>query len=380
MSILVINAGSSSLKAVVLDSESLAEHTSVNLEIDPHTGDFQEAVGEAIDKIENKLPNGLSALTAVGHRVVHGGSTFRSAVEITPAVVREIESLSDLAPLHNPGALAALKAASRLVADCSHFAAFDTAFFAELPETSHIYPLPYAWYKEWGIRRFGFHGLSHAYCAHQAQALLQDTPAKQRIIVCHLGSGCSASAIDSGQPVATTMGFTPLEGLMMGTRSGSIDPGLILHLLVHKGFDANDLSNVLNRESGLAGISGVSSDLREIIDAANAGNSQAQLAIDMFVERIVATIGAFIATLGGVEALIFTGGIGENSPLIRKRVCKRLSYFSCHLDSDKNLRGVTNEDLSEPHATVKVFVVKAREDVQIAREILALMAINSSRS
>ena len=260
-------------------------------------------------------------IAAVGHRVVHGGAVFHSSVRIDAGVKKSLAELSELAPLHNPPALAAMEAAEAALPGVPQVAVFDTAFFARLPPQAFVYPLPYEWYTDWGIRRFGFHGISHAYCATRTAEMLGRDPASLRIITCHLGNGCSATAIRGGNAIATTMGFTPLEGLMMGTRSGSVDPGILVHVLSHKGVSPEKLDHILNHGSGLLGVSGVSSDLREVTKAADAGHERARLALAIFADRVRQTI-ALAVTLGGVDALVFTAGIGEHSVSLRAAACE----------------------------------------------------------
>ena len=243
---------------------------------------------------------------------------------------------------------------------------FDTAFFAELPPTAHVYPLPYEWHTDWGIRRFGFHGLSHAWCAGRAREILDGRP-DLRLVVCHLGQGCSAAGILGGKAQATTMGFTPMEGLMMGSRSGSVDPGILLHAL-RRGLDPELLDETLNRSSGLLGVSGVSSDYRKVEAAALTGNERARLALDLYAGRVREAIGALAATLGGLDAIVFTGGVGENSASLRASVCERLEFVGVRLDSNRNETSEPDSDVAIAASPVRVLIIHTREDRMIARE------------
>ncbi len=307
-----MNMGSSSLKWAVLDADT----ESVQHEGDAHwqaTG-----AGRHADELTAALGQ-VHDVSAVGHRVVHGGTTFRDPVLVDDRVRDGISQLVQLAPLHNPSALAGIDAAVKQFPGIPQVAAFDTAFHRDIPERAAIYAVPWDWTQRWGLRRFGFHGLSVAYAVSRTAELLGRLPG--RIVVCHLGGGCSVTAVASGRSVHTSMGFTPLEGTMMTQRSGTLDPGLLLDLLTRRGVAAAEADRALNEQSGLLGVSGVSSDLREVLQAAQAGQGRAQLAIDMFVHRLVETIGGMVATLGGLDALVFTGGIGEHSALIRARAC-----------------------------------------------------------
>ncbi len=321
MRILVINAGSSTVKLSLFDANDQKLLAS-------ETHETQDA-SSALDAFLSSFPGQVDL---VGHRFVHGGTRFVQPVRITPGVVDELKQLSDLAPLHNPASLRSLDAAWRRFPSAPHVAVFDTAFFSALPKRAYVYPAPYDWYSQWGIRRFGFHGINHEYCAARAGQLAKP----RHLIVCHLGSGCSATAIRNGRPIATTMGFTPVEGLMMATRSGSIDPGIVFHLARERRMTFDQIEQALNHESGLLGISGVSADYREVEKAANAGNSRAILAREIFEDRVVSVIGGLAALLGGVDALVFTGGTGEHRADLRSRVCDRLRWMSLELDQLRN--------------------------------------------
>lgn len=357
MNVLLLNAGSSSLKATLMDSvdgsvvaRGLAdwagsvthyEYTGSDgkdrSEDVPWKG-HAEAVRRFIFDLMHTEPVALperSGLAAVGHRVVHGGQ-FTSSVRITPEIRSRITALADLAPLHNPPSLETLAAAEAELPGVAQVAVFDTAFHATLPLEARTYPVPASWTRDWGIRRFGFHGLSHAYCARRAAEMLGRPAAELRLVICHLGHGCSASAVRGGRCVDTTMGFTPLEGLMMGTRSGSLDPGIVLHVQQYRGLTAEQVEGALNRESGLLGVSGISGDMRQVLAAARAGHDQARLALGIYTHRVRQAVGAFAVTLGGVDALVFTAGVGEHAGEIREAVCTGLECLGLELDAFAN--------------------------------------------
>jgi acetate kinase len=265
--------------------------------------------------------------------------------------------------LHNPPALQALEEARKNFPQAAHVAVFDTAFFRNLPERAFIYPVPYRWFTDWGIRRFGFHGINHEYCTRRATEMTSVS----RLIICHLGSGCSATAVHNGQPVATTMGFTPMEGLMMGTRAGSIDSGILIYLAKQRGLTIAQLEHALNQDSGLLGISGCSSDYREMEKAAAEGNPRAKLASLLFEDRVVSTIGSLAALLGGVDALIFTAGTGEHRARLRAAVCDRLRWMGVELDRDRNASAAPDIDIAAENSAIRVLVIRAREDLMIAQ-------------
>jgi acetate kinase len=308
-----------------------------------------------------------SRISAVGHRVVHGGTRFQASVAIDPDVKEAIRKLSDLAPLHNPAALEVIEAAEESLPAVPQVAIFDTAFFADLPARSYVYPLPYEWYSEWGIRRFGFHGISHDYCSRRAIELNPDRKAPN-LIVCHLGNGCSATAVRHGKPMATTMGFTPLEGLMMGSRPGSIDPGILIYLQRRKGLTAESVDDALYNGSGLLGVSGISWSFREVEKAAREGNERARLALDIYADRVRSGIGALAVTLGAVDALIFTGGIGENSAGLRAAVCDGLQCLGIHIDPEKSRLGRGDTNIAAANSRTAIWIIHTREEFMIARE------------
>jgi acetate kinase len=311
---------------------------------------------------ETQVVNGVEAIDCVGHRVVHGGQDYQQSVLITPTVKGAIEKLSAFAPLHNPANLEGIEIMEQL-GDLPQVAVFDTAFHAQMPLTSAVYPLPYAWYEQ-GIQRYGFHGTSHQYVAQRSVQIL-DQPIP-RLITCHLGNGCSLAAIQNGKSVATTMGFTPLDGVMMGTRCGSIDPGIILHLL-RQGHSLENLDRVLNYESGLLGISGVSSDMRQVLNACKE-NPRARLAFDLFIRRLRSEIAAFLPILGGLDTLVFTGGIGEHSAAVRSAVCEGFEFLGWKLDGAQNESSPVDRDIATASSAVRILVVQTHEDWAIARE------------
>ena len=319
---------------------------------------------------------GPEEVTGVGHRVVHGGRTYRKSTLITPEVEAVIGELSALAPAHNPAALAGIGVAKELFGDAPQVAVFDTAFHATLPDAAAIYPGPYRWAEE-GVRRYGFHGISHAYAAGRAAELLDRPLESLKLITCHLGNGCSLAAVKEGKSVETTMGFTPLEGLMMGTRSGTLDPGLLVYLLQGGGYSAADLDRTLNDESGLKGLSGVSGDLRAVSAAAATGHSRAQLALSVYVHRLRFFIGALLGSLGGLDALVFTAGVGEHSAWVRREACAAFEFLGVQLDAGQNEHGDGDEnrdrDIAAPDAPVRVLIVHAQENWAIAASCVRLL-------
>ena len=302
--------------------------------------------------------------------MVHGGAEFSESVPIDDSVRQSIARWSALAPLHNLPALAAISAAEAALPHARQVAVFDTAFFARFPPRAHVYPLPYAWYSDWGVRRFGFHGISHQYCAGRAAEILGRDPAGLRTINCHLGGGCSAAAIHNNAAVAVTMGFTPLDGLMMATRPGALDPGILPHVARRHGLTADHLDAALNHHSGLLGISGVSSDFSEVERAARQGNSRARLAVEMFADRVRAAVGALAVGMGGVDVLAFTDRVGENSPSLRAMACQGLECLGLRLDPLRNEANRPDSEISPADAPGRVLVIHTREELMIAREAL----------
>jgi acetate kinase len=298
---------------------------------------------------------------------VHGGPHYSQSVLITPEVKAEIRRFASFAPLHNPENLSVIETTERILDNIPQVAVFDTAYHSHLLPEAMIYPGPYSWFEQ-GIRRYGFHGISHQYCARRSAQIVGRDLKSLRIVNCHLGNGCSLAAIRAGQSIDTTMGFSPLEGLMMGTRSGSIDPSILFYLQREHGYSAAQLDQILNKESGLKGISGVSGDMREILHAIKEGNQRAKLALLMYVYRLRYFIGAMIASLAGIDVLTFTGGVGENSPEVRAKTCEAFRFLGLQLDPDKNAASPADQDIATPESAIRVLIVHTEEDWEIARE------------
>ena len=313
-----------------------------------------------------------SEIDAVGHRVVHGGPHFEDPIVITPDVRSAIESVSAFAPLHIRAELEGMKIVENLLGAVPQVAVFDTGFHRQMPLSTAIYPGPYEWFES-GIRRYGFHGINHQYCAERAAQLLGKDPKSLKLVTCHLGNGCSVAAIHEGRSLDTTMGFTPLDGLMMGTRSGSVDPGILTYLMRQGKLDGQQIDNVLNERSGLLGISGLSGDMRDILAAIQKDHERAKLAFDIYVHRLRAAIGGMAAVLGGVDALVFTAGVGENSPEVRAAACNGLEFLGLKLDSKANARPSPDQDIATADSRVHVLVIRAEEDWAIAKECWKLV-------
>jgi acetate kinase len=365
MRVLVANAGSSSLKLSLLDADDrvLASRELV-------------APGDRVDgaQLRAALDDGLGDADVVGHRIVHGGERFREAVRIDAEVEAALRALAYLAPLHQAKSLRALDAVSAALPGLPAVACFDTAFHATLPAAAATYALPAAWRERFAIRRYGFHGLSHAWVARRAPALLRrDDSAGLRLLSCHLGAGASLCAIADGRSVDTTMGFTPLEGLVMATRSGSVDPGLLLWLLQHGGLSEETLGHALENESGLLGLAGTA-DMREVLAGAQAGEGRAQLALDVYVHRLAASVAAMVASLGGIDALIFTGGVGARAARVRELAAARLGFLGVAIDPARNGDVTGDGDVSAGAAQTRTLVIEAREDLEIARQTRGLLA------
>ncbi len=342
-------------------------------------GSRGEDIGRLLQNLwsgETQAISGPSDIDVVGHRVVHGGPQHFEPALVTAEVKSAIEGVSVFAPLHNRAELEGMEIVSRLLGRVPQVAVFDTGFHRTMPLSAATYAGPYEWFEQ-GIRRYGFHGINHQYCAQRAAHLLGKNLNSLKLVTCHLGNGCSLAAIREGRSVDTTMGFTPLEGLMMGTRSGSVDPGILTYLMRQRQFSGEQLDEVLNQKSGLLGVSGISSDMRQILAAAKNGDeparmARAKLAFDMYVHRLRQGMGAMIAVLGGVDALVFTAGVGENSPDVRAAVCDNFAFLGLRLDQGKNAQapmdGHLDIDISALDATVRVLVIRAQEDWMIARE------------
>ena len=360
MRVLVVNAGSSSLKVSLLGRDDRLLADSV---LDAPTG--EPDVGALASFIAD-----LPGIDAVGHRVVHGGERFREAVLITKEVEGDLRALSDLAPLHQAKSLSALDAVSQILPSVPAVACFDTAFHTTMPPPAFTYALPAEWRQRWALRRYGFHGLSHAYASTRAAELLGSEPV--RIVTCHLGAGASLAAVLNGRSVDTTMGFTPLEGLVMATRSGSVDPGLVLWLLEHTGLEERDLAGALEHQSGLVGLAGTA-DMRDVLAGRERGDPPASLAFDVYIHRLRAAIAAMAAAMGGLDALVFTGGVGERSPAVREEACLGLGFLGVELDTKANSAGSDDRRVSTSQAPTPVLVVRAREDLEIARQVRAVL-------
>jgi acetate kinase len=358
--VLVVNAGSSSLKLRLLgpDDEVVADREVERWDGDPDHAEIADFV-RTLD---------AGAIDAIGHRIVHGGTRFRAATPIDDDVVAAIEDLTALAPLHQPRAVAGVRATARLLPSVPAVACFDTAFHATLPAAAATYALPAAWNNHFGLRRFGFHGLSHAWAARRAPELLGRGQEELLLVTAHLGAGASLCAVDAGRSVATTMGFTPLEGLVMATRSGDVDPGLLLWLQQHGEIPAEELTDALERRSGLAGLSGTSGDMRDVLAGVDAGDAAARLAYDVWQHRLRAGVASMAAAMGGVDALVFTGGIGEHAERARADVCAGLGFLGLSVDA-----GADAETRGDGVIGERVVVVTAREDRQIAAEVRALL-------
>jgi len=392
MKILVLNCGSSSIKYQFIDipkntvlAKGVVEkiglkgsflknsrHDGDTVKLEGDIYDHQSGIGYVLGVLTSQKHGSIASLSeidAVGHRVVHGGESFKSSVLITNEVIAELERNIDLAPLHNPPNLKGIYAITELLPDIPQVGVFDTAFHQTMPTHSFLYAVPYSFYTKHAIRRYGFHGTSHRYVSKRAAEILNIPLEKQRIISCHLGNGASIAAIKHGKSIDTSMGLTPVEGLIMGTRTGDVDLGVLLHIMQKEELGLATANTLINKHSGLLGISGLSSDMRELEEAAEQGHERAQLAIDMFIHRIKKYIGSYAAIMGGVDTLIFTGGIGENATSIRASVMHDMNYMGVHFDFDKNktIRG-TEASLSLPDSSVDVLVIPTNEELVIAQD------------
>lgn len=391
MKILVINAGSSSLKYQLIDMDTKSvmakglcerigidgsnlQHTAVisgkdKVKIEKPMKDHGDAIQMVIDALTDKeigVISSMSEIDAVGHRVVHGGEEFTESCLITEAVLKGLEKCTPLAPLHNPPNIIGIEACRKIMPDTPMTAVFDTAFHQTMPSKAYMYALPYEYYEKYAIRKYGFHGTSHKYVAQEAAKLLGKKPEELKLITCHLGNGSSISAVDGGKCVDTSMGFTPLDGVPMGTRTGAMDPAVVTYL-INKGMSAKEVDTLMNKQSGVQGISGVSSDFRDLCDAADAGNERAKLALDMFAYQVKKFIGAYAAVMNGVDAVVFTAGVGENDSYTRSLIIDGLDYLGVKVDADKNnARGTV--DISAADAKVKTLVIPTNEELMIAIE------------
>jgi acetate kinase len=404
MKILVLNGGSSTLKATLRElgegplpvvpppllwdayaewgRQSCKAHMRVRSGAAYHeTGidietprDVLRPVIESLWSGPAKAVEGPHQIAVAGHRVVHGGRLFQKSTLITPEVKKGIDQCANLAPEHNPFQLQAIEATERALGPgVPQVVVFDTAFHSTLPPCARVYGVPYEWYED-GVERYGFHGISHQYASRRAAGILGRDPAGLRLVTCHLGNGASLAAVSGGQSIDTTMGFTPLEGLMMGTRSGSIDPAIPIYLMRSRGYGADRLDRALNKESGLKGVSGLSGDMREILAAIDSGNQRAKLAFDVYTHRLLREIGGMAASLGGLDVLVFTAGIGENCPPLREAVCRRLAFLGVRLDPEKNAGPPMDSDIAAPDSAARVLVVHAEEDWEIACECRRMLA------
>ena len=396
MNILVINCGSSSLKYQLINSDTeavLAKGLCERIGIDGSQITYQPAGGEkevtvspmpthtqaiqlVLDALKNEKTGVIKSLDevgAVGHRVVHGGENFTASTLLTDEAMKAIEECNDLAPLHNPANLIGIRACQELMPDTPMVAVFDTAFHQTMPEEAYLYGLPYEYYEKYKVRRYGFHGTSHSYVSKRAAEILGKDYNQMKTIVCHLGNGASICAVENGKSVETSMGLTPLEGLVMGTRSGDIDPAIMEFIAKKENLDITGVMNVLNKKSGVLGISKLSSDFRDLENAVAEGNELAQKALNVFYHRVVKYIGAYIAVMNGVDTIVFTAGLGENDKVMRKTVCANLEYMGIKIDDEANGKRGEEIVISTPDSRVTVMVIPTNEELAIARETLALV-------
>ena len=397
MNILVLNCGSSSVKYKLIEikaNEVLAEggvekigladafikfklsdgsKKIVELNITDHQGAIK-AILDTITSEEFGCIKSFNEIDAVGHRVVHGGEKFNKSVLITQEVIDKVKECYDIAPLHNPVNIAGIDAISSILPNVPQVGVFDTAFHQTMPAKSYMYALPYKFYKEDGVRRYGFHGTSHRYVSKRVCEFLGVKYEDQKIITCHVGNGGSITAIYKGKSIDTSMGLTPTEGLMMGTRSGDVDPGALTYIMEKHNLTAKDIQNIINKQSGIAGVTEISSDMREIEAAVNAGNERAKLGLDIYEQRIIKYVGAYAAEMGGVDIIVFTGGVGENQTGVRENVCAPLAFMGVELDNELNakIRG-TETIISTPTSKVKVVVIPTDEEYLIARDTEAIV-------
>ncbi|MBD2395245.1 acetate kinase [Cyanobacterium aponinum AL20118] len=402
MKVLVLNAGSSSQKSCLYDLDSRGKKPNFVSPIWEATIDWTLNLGHTLLKVksngqeystylsdhnrlesiktmlktmvegETKVLEHLSDIDVVGHRVVHGGTKYSQATLINSEVKATIEKLIPLAPNHNPAHLEGIESVENILGDIPQVAVFDTAFHTNMPLYAKIYPLNHEFYKR-GIQRYGFHGISHEYVSQRTSEILQQPLKNLNLVTCHLGNGCSITAVKNGQSVNTTMGFTPLEGVMMGTRCGSIDPAIVIHLMTEYGYDGEKINHILNKESGLWGMSEISSDLRTILKAKSENNPKAILAIEMYIFRLQEAIASMLPSLGSLDALVFTAGVGENSAFIREKVCQGLGFLGLKLDLEKNSQSLFNENIATADSNSKILIIPTKEDWAIASQCFQLM-------
>ena len=395
MNVLVINCGSSSLKYQLIDSQTEAvlakglcerigidgrlvyEKTGCDKEVtEAAMPTHKQAIQLVLDALVNPTTGAIADLTAidaVGHRVVHGGEKFATSTVLTEEVIAVIEECNDLAPLHNPANLIGIRACQELMPNVPMVAVFDTAFHQTMPEIAYMYGLPYEYYEKYSVRRYGFHGTSHSYVSKRAADILGKDYSELKTIVCHLGNGASICAVNGGKSVDTSMGLTPLEGLIMGTRSGDVDPSILDFIAQKENLTLSEVMNVLNKKSGVEGISGVSSDFRDLSAAAAEGNHRAELAIDAFAYRVVKYIGAYVAAMNGVDAICFTAGLGENDAATRAKICASLEYLGITIDKEANSVRGKEVVISTEDSKVKVLTIPTNEELAICRETVALV-------
>ena len=399
MKVLVINAGSSSIKYQLIDmtNETLlakgqcdrigidggnfkqSNHKGDTYKVDVQIANHGEGIKLIVDALTSKehgVIESMSEINAVGHRVVHGGEKFSGSVVITDDVIEALKECTDLSPLHNPANLTGIKACTEIMGNVPQVGVFDTGFHATMPDYSYLYAIPYEYYEKYKLRKYGFHGTSHRYVTARAAAMLGKKPEEINIVTCHLGNGSSITAVKGGKSFDTTMGLTPLDGLMMGTRSGSIDPAIIPFLMEKEGLTAKEVDTILNKKSGILGVTQVTSDNRDIEQGAKEGNVRYQLVESMLVHQITKYVGGFAAAMGGVDAIVFTGGIGENNPQYRTRVGKNLEFMGVKVDEAANakaFRTSDENDISAPGATVKMLVIPTNEELMIARDTYELV-------
>src|ERR1700704_1288945 len=368
MRVLVVNAGSSSLKVSLVgpDDKVLAEE------------DFEVVGGKVADSKLDEAIREMNGIEGVGHRVVHGGPRFPKSVRIDSDVITYLVTITDLAPLHLPASLAGIAAVRLLLPRTPAVACFDTAFHSRLPAAASTYAIPEEWRQRFGVRRYGFHGFSHAYASRRAAQMLESPGTGLKVVTCHLGSGASVAAVWGGRSMDTTMGFTPLEGLVMGTRSGTVDPGLVLWLQKHAGVSESEMTEALDQRSGLMALAGTA-DMREVLRGISAGSERARLALDVYVHRLRSCIAAMAAAMGGLDVLVFTGGVGENSPQVREATVSGLRFLGLEIGPTLNANVVADADISASSADVPTLVVKAREDIEVAREVRRVLSTNHGK-
>ncbi len=396
MKILVLNSGSSSIKYQLFDmkdesvlasggiqrigidnsfleyEDKRGNQIKIVRDISSHAHGIELVIDSLLDEDYGILDN-IDEINAVGHRIVHGGEKFAKSVLVDDDVIEQIKEVSHLAPLHNPHNLTGIRVCQELLLDIPQSAVFDTAFHQTMPKEAYMYALPYEYYEKYGVRRYGFHGTSHKYVSNRAASLVQKDIKDLKIITCHLGNGASVTAINGGKSVATSMGLTPLEGLVMGTRCGDLDPAIIPFLMEQEDLSIHEIDDIMNKKSGLLGVSGISNDSRDIENAAKEGNERAQLAIDLFNYRVKKYIGAYIAALNGVDIIVFTAGIGENAITVRSSIIEGLHYLNTKIDEEANKIHGEELEISTSDSDIKVFVIPTNEELVIARDTLELV-------